>query len=110
MKQLARLVAVLGAAGVGWLLLGERPRDVDLVYDLSAVPQATELRVAIARGATRLREARFPRPGPQPRHRVKLADGQYVLAWSLEVPGGSLQGDRPLEVDGAQTIVLRLAP
>jgi hypothetical protein len=110
MKRLARLVAVLGAVGVGWLLLGDRPRDVELVYDLSEVPEAAELRIAIGRGPTRLREARFPNPGARARHRVRLTDGEYVLAWSLDGPAGSLRGDRPLEVSGEQTIVLRLAP
>jgi hypothetical protein len=83
---------------------------VELVYDLSAVPHAGELRVAIERGATRVRYARFPSPGQQARHRVRLTDGDYVLAWSLDGPAGNLQGDRPLEVRGEQTIVLRLAP
>lgn len=105
----ARLLALLGAVGVGVVLLGERPRDVVLVYDLSAAPDATALEVRVRRGGELVRSARLAlRGGEQVRHPIRLRDGSYDLGWRLERPGGPLAGERPLEVDGEQTIVLPL--
>jgi hypothetical protein len=105
----ARLVALLGAALVGWLLLGARPRDVVLVYDVSAAPDATALEVDLRSGGALVRHARILlRPGEQARHPVRLRDGSYALAWRIERPGGPLAGERTVEVDGDATVVLPL--
>lgn len=109
MKRAARLVALLGALGVGWLLLGARPREVVLVYDVSAAPDATALEIDLRSGADLVRHARLQvRPGEQLRHPVQLRDGSYDLAWRLERPAGPSKGARTLAVAGDQTIVLPL--
>jgi hypothetical protein len=108
-KGAARLVALLGALGVGWLFLDARPRDVVLVYDVSAVPDATALDVDVRHAGALVRHARLAlRGGEQARHPVTLRDGSYDLAWRLERPDGALAGERTLEIDGEQTIVLPL--
>lgn len=110
MKRSARLVALAGAALVGWLLLGERPREVVLVYDVSAARDATAVEVDLRSGGTLVRRARLqPGAGGQVRHAVRLRDGSYDLAWRLERPGGPLAGERTVEIDGDATIVLPLA-
>lgn len=109
MKKLARLVALVGALGLGWLLLGARPRDVTLVYDTSAVPGATALDVDVRAGSKVLRRARIVvRPGEQIRHPVRLEDGTYELDWRLEGPAGPVSGTRSLDVTGDETVVLTL--
>lgn len=109
MKRAARLVALLGALGVGWLLLGSRPRDVTLVYDTSAVPGATAVEVAVRAGPKVLRRARIVvPPGGQVRHPVRLEDGSYELDWRLEAPAGVVSGTRAIDVAGDETIVLTL--
>lgn len=110
MKRLARLVLLLGAAGGAWYFLDAHPRSVDLVYDVEGVTGATRLVVEISGGASVLRRAEFRRPAGQVRHRVRLPDGRYALAWTLDGPGGALAGERALEVEGEQTVVLRLGP
>jgi hypothetical protein len=109
-RRAARLVALLGALGVGWFVLEARPREVEIVYDLAAVPDAAGLRVQIRRGAERVRDAEFRRPGRQVRHRIELPDGEYALSWIAERPAGALRGERPLEVRDEQTIVVPLGP
>jgi hypothetical protein len=108
-KRPARLVALIGAALLGWFLLGSRPHDVVLVYDVPAAAGATALEVDLRSGGTLVRHARLlVRPGEQARHPVRLRDGTYELAWRLERPGEPLTGDRTLEIDGDGTIVLPL--
>jgi hypothetical protein len=110
-RPAARLVAVLGAVGVGWLLLEARPREVVLVYDLSRDPAATALEVEIRRGGEVVRHARMAvRTAEQARHPVRLRDGTYALAWRVERPGGARTGEREIEVQGEGTIVLPLGP
>lgn len=109
MKRLARLVALVGALALGWYLLGARPRDVTLVYDVSGAPDATALEVDLRVGPTLVRHARLAvRGGGELRHAVRLKEGTYRLDWRLERPGGALTGDRTLDVEGDQTIVLPL--
>jgi hypothetical protein len=108
-KRLARLVALAGALALGWFLLGARPRDVTLVYDVSAVPDATALEVDLRAGPTPIRHARLlVRRGEELRHPVRLKDGTYRLEWRVERPAGVLTGARNLDVQGDQTVVLPL--
>jgi hypothetical protein len=108
-KRIARLVALPGALAVGWLLLGVRPRDVVLVYDLSTTPDATAVEVELRSDGALVRRARMPvRPGEQVRHAVKLRDGGYDLSWRVERPSGASTGARTIEVGGDETIVLAL--
>jgi hypothetical protein len=58
----------------------------------------------VRRAHLRLERAR------EARHPVRLSDGTYALAWSVERPGGRLSGERELVVDGEGTIVLALSP
>jgi hypothetical protein len=108
-RSAARLLALLGALGIGWLLLGTRLHDVVLVYDVAAAPDATALEVEIRRGAELLRRARLVVGGAaQARHPVRLPEGTYELAWRLERPGPPLGGARELVITGEETIVLPL--
>jgi len=117
-KKLTRLVALVAALGAGWLLFGERPHDVVLVYDVSAVPAAASVRIRISRGGTLLRWAMLDHvERAQARHPVRLPDGTYHLEWwvapeviQLHGTGGVAHGEREIEVSGDQTIVLSLAP
>lgn len=117
-RALARLVGIAGALAIGWFLLGARPRDVVLVYDVSAVPGAAALEVEIRRGGELVRDAHLRLdPGAQARHAVRLSDGTYQLAWwlapeviHLHGPGGIAHGEREIVVAGDGTIVLPLAP
>ncbi|HEX9401047.1 MAG TPA: hypothetical protein VF912_13135 [Anaeromyxobacter sp.] len=111
MRKAARLLALVGAIGVGWLLFGARAHDVVLVYDVSGSPGATALDVELRSGGALVRRARIAvRPGEQVRHPVRLRDGAYALAWRLERPGGTASGDKDLTISGEQTIVLPLSP
>jgi hypothetical protein len=108
-KRFARLVLFAGALALGWYLLGARPRDLTLVYDVSAVPDATALEVDLRAGPTVVRHARIQvHRGEQVRHPVRLREGGYELDWRLERPAGAVTGGRHLEVEGDQTIVLPL--
>jgi hypothetical protein len=110
-RPLARLIAILGAVGVGWLLLDARPRDVVLVYDVSRVSGATALEVEIRSRGEIVRRARLRvEPGEQQRHPVRLREGAYRLAWRLDRLGGALEGERDLVIMGEETIVLPLGP
>jgi hypothetical protein len=109
-RRWARLVGLVGAALVGWLLLGARPHDVVLVYDASSAPDATAIEVDLrsAAGAL-LRHARIQlHAGEQARHPLRLRDGRYALAWRLDRPSGTLTGERTIDVEGDETIVLPL--
>jgi hypothetical protein len=109
-RQAARAVAILGALAVGWLLLGRAPKDVTLVYDLSAVPDARALEVDVVRGGEVLRHAEFrvAGRGAPVEHKVKLPEGDYLLRGRIEAPAGARPFERPLEVHEAGTIVLPL--
>jgi hypothetical protein len=107
-RTVARLVALAGAIGLGWYLFSASPREIVLVYDLGAEPAAS-LDVDIRRGAEVVRHAELSaRGGGQLRHPVRLAEGDYVLAWRVAGPGGAHSGERPLEVREDGTIVLSL--
>lgn len=111
MKVAARLVAVLGAAVVAWLLFRAAPRDVELVYDVSRVAGATALTVRIHRGDEWVRSADFRLGGGgQVRQRVKLQDGSYALDYGLDTPAGPVRGRRALEISESGLIVLPLGP
>jgi hypothetical protein len=70
MRLLRRLVVVAAVIGAGYLLFGEGPRDVVLVYDLASAPDATGLEVELRRGRDVIRRAEFrvPRAGGALRH------------------------------------------
>jgi hypothetical protein len=107
-KSVARLVALLGAIAVGYLLFSASPRDVVLVYDLDGA-RATSLEVEIRRAGEVVRRAELSARGAgQLRHPVRLPDGDYVVAWRLEGEGGARSGERPLEVSEDGTVVLPL--
>jgi hypothetical protein len=110
MRLLRRLVVVAAVLGVGYLLFGEGPRDVVLVYDLASAPDATGLEVELRRGEDVVRRAEFrvPRDGGALRHRVKLPGGEYTLGWRLTTPGGPRRGERALVISEPGTIVLAL--
>jgi hypothetical protein len=108
-KRVARLVALVGAIAVGWFFLGARPHDVVLVYDASGVPGATAVEVDLRQRGALVRHARILlHPGEQARHPVRLHGGAYELAWRVERPSGAVTGERRLDVDADQTIVLPL--
>ncbi len=108
-RHLARLLTIVGAVGVGWLLLDARPRDVLLVYDVRSAHDATALDVEIRRGPELVRRARLRLgPGEQVRHPVRLRDGTYALAWRLERRADAVSGEREVVVSGDSTIVLSL--
>lgn len=110
MRLLARVVAIAGAAAVAWLLLGHGPRDVVLVYDVSAVPGARALDVEVVHGGEILRRAEFrlEEGGGRVTHALKLPDGDYVLRGRIEAPGRATPFERAVEVHEAGTIVLTL--
>jgi hypothetical protein len=107
-RAAARLVAVVGAVAVGWLLFGAGPREVVLVYDLAQAPRAASLEVRLRRDGETVRRAVFAVPaGGEPiRHPLKLSDGSYVLGWKVEAPDGPREGERALEISEGGTIVL----
>ena len=108
-RPVARIVALLGAIAVGYLLFSAAPRDVVLVYDLTGAPPASSLEIEIRRGGDRVRRAELSATGGgQLRHPVRLPEGDYVLAWRLATADGVRSGDRPLEVREDGTVVLPL--
>ncbi len=112
MRALSRLVAVLGAAAIGFFLFKAAPRDVTLVYDLAAEPGATALEVELRRPDGELvRRAELQvTPGSPVRHAVRLPEGRYTLRWRAALPSGAVQGEKPLEVTEDGTVVLPLSP
>ena len=109
-RRAARLVALLGAIGVGLLLARAAPEDVVLVYDLAGAPGATALEVELRRDGELVRRAEFPLTpaARQVRHPVRLPHGRYALAWRTAGPGGPAAGEREVEVAEGGTIVLPL--
>jgi hypothetical protein len=111
MRSAARLVALLGAIGLGYVLFSASPRDLVLVYDLGGERGASSLEVEIRRDADVVRRAHLAAPpgGGQVRHPVRLPDGEYVLQWRLVGgEGAARSGERPLEVREDGTVVLAL--
>lgn len=108
MKRAARLVALLGAVGVGLFLASSSPKDVVLVYDLAGAPAATALEVELRRDGDVVRRAEFRVTAPdlQIRHAVRLPRGEYALAWRAAGPAGARAGERVLEIEEEGTIVL----
>jgi hypothetical protein len=110
-RRITRLLVLLGVVGLGWFVFQSGRRDVVLVYDVSAVPDATSLEVDVRSEGHVLRHARIVvHRGEQIRHEMKLRDGPYVVAWRLERPGAPLTGERTLDVREDGQIVLPLAP
>jgi len=108
-RSLTRLVAVVGGLAIGWFLFSRGPREVVLVYDVRAVPDASGLEVDLRRGGALVRHAEFPlHGGGEVRHALRLPDGEYTLAWRIATPGGARAGERSLEISEAGTIVLPL--
>lgn len=115
MRLLARLVVVLGAVAVAWTLFGEGPRTVTLVYELPPVARGTTLEIEIRRGGETVRRAEFrlaagPDGRRQVRHEVRLAEGDYDLAWRLALPDGGSHGVRSVSVREDGTLVFSLGP
>ncbi len=111
LKHLARLVAVVGAVAVAWILFGGGPKDVVLVYEVPA--DATALRVEIRRGREIVRRAEFRlapgASGPvQVRHEAQLPQGTHEVAWGLDEPGGERRGARSVSIHEDGTIALSL--
>ncbi len=110
MRLAARVVAIAGAVAVAWLLFGRAPKDVTVVYDVSAVPEARTLEVELFRGGETLRRAEFRLAGRGGRveQKLRLPEGDYVLRGRIDAPAGATAFERPLEVREAGTIVLPL--
>ncbi len=110
MKVAARVVGILGAVAVAWVLFSRGPKDVVLVYDVAGVPRAEALEVEVVRGGEVLRRAEFRLAGRGGRveHEVKLPEGDYVVRGRIVGPGGATSFERPVEVREAGTIVLPL--
>jgi len=109
-KGAARLVAVLGAVGLGLFLWRKSPRQVVLVYDLSGVGAPRNLEVVLWRGNEELRRTEFPAPRSQVRHELHLPDGRYRIDYRIDAAGGPVRGEKELTVEEGGTIVLSLAP
>jgi hypothetical protein len=107
-KNAARLVAILGAAALGFFLFRSSPHQVTLVYDLPSPGGARSLEVVIRKGDEVVRRASFPTPGAQVRHAVRLTSGSYRIDYRLEEPSGPVEGERDVTVSEAETIVLPL--
>lgn len=106
-----RAVALLGAAGVAWVLFSGAPREVVLVYHLPATPRGGVLELELRRAPEVVRRAEFrlpPGEGHEVRHAVRVPTGAYMLAWRLGTPEGDQKGERPLEIAESGTIVLAL--
>ena len=112
MRPLARLVAVLGAVGVGVFLFRSEPRDVVLVYAVPPSPPPATLEVELLRAGELVRHAELAAPpaGGEVRHAVKLSDGGYLLRWRLGQGASARTGERPLEITDDATVVLTLSP
>lgn len=111
-RPAARLLALLGAVGIGLFLFRAAPREVDLVYDLSRAAGVTGLEVDLLRASdgalVRHVEWHLPGGAASVRHAVKLPDGDYRIRFRIAVPGAVQAGERPLEVHEAGTVVLPL--
>lgn len=110
MKAAARLVAVLGALGVAWLLFRGGPQEVVLVYDLARVPGATRVDVALYREGALVRRSELTAGGGRVRHAVTLPQGAYRLDFQVAGPGEPVRGSRSIQIDEPGTIVLSLGP
>jgi len=112
-KPLARAAGILGIAGVAYLLFSEGPKDVVLVYDVSAAPEATALEIEIRRREALVRRSEFrlaPSAGRQVRHELRLPAGDYALAWWIATPAGGQKGERALEIRDSSTVIVALSP
>ena len=91
MKLLVRAVALLGAAGVAWMLFSGSPREVVLVYHLPATPLGGVLELELRRAPEVVRKAEFrlpPGEGHEVRQALRVPAGTYTLAWRLGTPEG----------------------
>lgn len=112
MKLLARLLLVAGALGLGWFLFRAAPRDVVLVYGVSALGAPATLEVEVRRGPDLVRRAELlvPPGGGEVRHPLRLPDGAYVVSWRLAAGAKAWRGERPLDVSEDATLVVPLGP
>jgi hypothetical protein len=111
-KQVARLLFLGGAIGIGLFLMRAVPRDVTFVYDVQ-VPGARSLAVDIEKGGALVRRAEFRLAdgGPaQVSHRVRLPDGAYLLRLSVAAGGRTQQLDRAITISEGGTIVVPVGP
>lgn len=112
-RLLLRLPLLLVLAVAAWLLLGDRPRRVDLVYDLrDPQPVRVVVRIEDAAGRTQAelawgdgRQARDPMP-----HHPLLAPGEHRLVARLEYADGRTADiERRLAIeDGLGTVIVHL--
>ena len=109
MRRVSRLWVLLGAVAIGVFLFRSSPREVVLVYDLGQAPGAKALEVVLLRDGQVVRRAQFWSPRTQVRHPVRLTDGRYRLEYRVDAPGGPFEGERPLTISEAGTIVLSLS-
>ncbi len=107
---------VVGAL-LAWMLLGDRPREVTLVYDLPDEPAPTrvEVRIAAPDGTVPALLAWGDGTGPaedRRAHAAHLADGPHRLEARLTLPDGSTRTiSRELAIArDDERIVLHLAP
>ena len=105
-RAVARLLLLLGAAGIGLLFLRAAPREVTLVYGLPEGSGPLNLAVDIRRGSELLRHAEISLAAGerQARHPVRLPDGEYRVV----VRAGPAVFERAVTVAGAGTIVMPL--
>ncbi len=110
-RAIARIVAIVGAVAIGAFLCRAAPREVTLVYDVSALPGATGLDVEIRRGGDLLRRAELgiPAGSAQVRHPVRLPEGRYDLVLHVVAPGGTVRVERSVDVTEEGTIVLPIS-
>ncbi len=110
MRNLARVLLVLGLAALGLQAFRGAPRDVTLVYALPDPGRVASLEVDVLRDDAALRHAelRFPDGAPaQVHHEVRLPDGEYRLALRLAGPSGPPRRvTLPLTVSGSGPVVL----
>ena len=105
----ARLVALLGAIGLGLFLSASSPRDVVLVYDVGSMERATRLEVELRRDGDLVRRAEFSVAAGdrQVRHALRLTEGDYQLHYRLDAQAvAPSEGERTLTVKDEGMIVL----
>jgi hypothetical protein len=110
-RAFARVIAMLGAVAIGAFLCRAAPRDVTLVYDLSALPGATGVEVEIRRDGELVRRAELSvaAGASQVRHAVRLPDGRYDLVLHVATAAGTVRVTRAVDVSEEGTIVLPIS-
>jgi hypothetical protein len=99
-----RLPLLLAVVLIAWTLLGDRPAEVTLVYDLPTDPPPTAVEIRIVAGdGTTPSSIRWGSGQSsvrnRPSHEVRLAPGTYRLEAELEGADGNRRIiQRPLEI------------